>query len=292
MIAQGLSRRLVIGARMAALAPAFALGIPAQWLALRIAPALARWMPVYFHRYVLFVLGVKVRLKGQLSLERPLLVAANHSSWLDILVISSLHPVSFIAKSEIADWPVFGTLARLQRSVFVERQRRSKTGEVNETIANRLATGDALVLFAEGTTSDGRRILPFRSALLGAAQALAGQGTAAQALAGQRPAAQALAGQGTTAPAGEGASFVQGLNIAYPRLGGLPTPRGAHAFIAWHGDMDLVPHLMDFFAMPPVDCEITFLPPQGVGTATNRKALTRDLEEGVRRAHVAALTGR
>ena len=266
MIAQGLSRKLVIAARLAALAPAFALGLPAQWLALRLAPPLARWMPVYFHRYVLFVLGVKVRLKGQLGAERPLLVAANHSSWLDILVISSLHPVSFIAKSEIAAWPVFGTLARLQRSVFVERQRRAKTGEVNETIANRLATGDALVLFAEGTTSDGRRILPFRSALLGAAQALTGE-------------------QG-------GASFVQGLNIAYPRLGGLPTPRGAHAFISWSGDMELVPHLMDFFAMPPVDCEVTLLAPHSIEASTNRKVLTRDLEEGVRRAHVAALTGR
>lgn len=266
MVATGFERKLAIALRLIAMAPAFALGLPAQWLALRLAPPLARWMPVYFHRYLLFVLGVKVRVKGNLAPERPLLIASNHLSWLDIVVISSLHPVSFIAKSEVGEWPVFGTLARLQRSVFVERQRRAKTGEVNETIANRLSTGDALVLFAEGTTSDGKRILPFRSALLGAAQALAGEG-------------------GET-------STVQGLNIAYPRLGGLPTPRGAHAFIAWHGDMDLMPHLADFFAMPPVDCEITLLEPHRVDAATNRKALTRDLEEGVRRAHAMALSGR
>lgn len=266
MIAKGLSRKFAIAARLAGLAPAFLVGLPAQWLAIRLAPPLARWMPVYFHRYVLFVLGVKVTIKGGLAPDRPLLIASNHLSWLDILVISSLAPVSFIAKSEVGEWPVFGTLARLQRSVFVERQRRTKTGEVNETIANRLSTGDALVLFPEGTTSDGRRILPFRSALLGAAQALTSE-------------------EGAT-------SYVQGLNIAYPRLGGLPTPRGAHAFIAWHGDMDLVPHLADFFAMPPVDCEVTLLEPHVVEAKTNRKALTRALEEGVRRAHSATLTGR
>jgi lyso-ornithine lipid O-acyltransferase len=268
MIATGLSRKIAITARLAALAPAFALGVPAQWLALRLAPPLARWMPVYFHRYVLFVLGVKVRVRGKITRERPLLIAANHLSWLDILVISSLAPVSFIAKSEVGEWPLFGTLARLQRSVFVERQRRAKTGEVNEAIASRLSTGDALVLFAEGTTSDGRRILPFRSALLGAAQTLA-------------------AGEDQGA-----GSHVQGLNIAYPRLGGLPTPRGAHAFIAWHGDMELMPHLADFFAMPPVDCEVTLLEPQRVDAATNRKALTRQLEQDVRRAHAATLMGR
>lgn len=266
MIAKGLPRKLAISLRLIGLFPAFLIGLPAQWLALRLAPPLARWMPVYFHRYLLFVMGVKVTRNGDFSRARPLLITANHSSWLDIIVISSLAPVSFIAKSEVGEWPVFGTLARLQRSVFVERQRRAKTGEVNEAIANRLSSGDALVLFAEGTTSDGKRILPFRSALLGAAQALAGA---------------------------EGApSTVQGLNIAYPRLGGLPTPRNAHPYIAWHGDMELLPHLADFFSLPPVDCEVTLLAPVEVDAATNRKALTRELEDNVRRSHARALRGR
>ena len=62
---------------------------------------------------------------------RPLLIVANHSSWLDISIITSLAPVVFVAKSEIARWPFFGLLAKLQRTVFVERDRRQKTGEVN-----------------------------------------------------------------------------------------------------------------------------------------------------------------
>lgn len=265
MIAKGLSRKIAISIRLAGLFPAFLFGLPMQWLALRMAPPLARWMPVYFHRYLLFVLGVRVTRKGDFSKDRPLLITANHLSWLDIVVISSLAPVSFIAKSEVGEWPVFGTLARLQRSVFVERQRRAKTGEVNEAIASRLSKGDALVLFAEGTTSDGKRILPFRSALLGAAQALASE-------------------DGAT-------STVQALDIAYPRLGGLPTPRNAHPYIAWHGDMELLPHLADFFALPPVDCDVTLLAPVNVDAATNRKALTRELEESVRRTHAQALRG-
>lgn len=265
MIETGLRRQALITMRLLALLPAFALGLPAQWLALRFAPPLARWMPVIFHRYLLRVLGVKVVRHGLPDRRSPLLIAANHLSWLDIVVISSLRPVSFIAKSEVGEWPVFGTLARLQRSVFVERQKRGKTAEVNRAIAGRLARGDALVLFAEGTTSDGRRVLPFRSALIGAAQAASGLN--------------------------DGPSFVQPLNIAYPRIGGLPIGRADHAFIAWHGDMELVPHLADFLTLPGVECRVTFLPAQEVGPGSDRKAMTRQIEAEIRQTHAATLRG-
>ncbi|MCA1999478.1 MAG: 1-acyl-sn-glycerol-3-phosphate acyltransferase [Hyphomicrobiales bacterium] len=261
-----LPRRLMIGLKLAALAPAFLLGLPAQWLALRVAPPLARWMPVIFHRYLLFVLGVRIERHGRLDPRKPLRIAANPLSWLDIVVISAVAPVSFIAKSEVATWPLFGTLARLQRSVFVERQRRGKTGEVNREIAARLRGGDALVLFAEGTTSDGTRILPFRTALIGAAQA-------------------AIGGEG-------GASHVQSLNIAYPRIGGLPAGRAGQPLIAWYGDMDLVPHLKDVLTLPGIDVRVTFGAARAVGPGCDRKALAREMEQEVRQAHVRALTGR
>lgn len=102
---------------------------------------------------------------------------SNHVSWLDIIVLGSLRPLSFVAKSEIAGWPVVGTLARLQRTVFIDRARRADTAAVNAAVARRLAGGDLIVLFAEGTTGDGTRLLPFRSSLVGAARAaLAGRG--------------------------------------------------------------------------------------------------------------------
>ena len=266
MIELGPLRRVVILGRVLALVPAFAAGLAAQWLALRIAPSLARWMPVYFHRYVLFVLGVRVERHGVVDRRKPLLIVSNHLSWLDIVVISSLFPVSFIAKSEVGRWPLFGTLARLQRSIFVERQRRGKTAEVNRAIATRLQSGDALVLFAEGTTSDGTRVLAFRSALIGAAQAAVGDP--------------------------EAGSFIQPLNIAYPRIGGLPIERANHPLIAWHGDMELVPHLSDFLTLPGVDCRVTLLPARRVELGSDRKAITREIEAEIRATHAQVLSGR
>ncbi len=204
--------RMKIGLRLMALAPAFAIGLPAQWVALKFGSPLTRYMPVIFHRYLCFVLGVKVIREGRLDPRRPLMIVSNHVSWLDIVVLSSLFPVSFIAKSEVGTWPVVRTLARLQRSIFVDRERRAKTAAVNAAIAERIGKGDAMVLFAEGTTSDGLRILPFRSALLGAAQA-------------------------ATAEAGE--AVLQPLAIRYTHRGGLPIGRADMNEIAWYGDMDL-----------------------------------------------------
>ena len=80
----------------------------------------AQDLPLWFHRFAMKVVGVKVTVIGAPSDERPLLIAANHASWLDIPVLGSVCRMSFVAKSEIAGWPVFGTLARLQRTIFVD----------------------------------------------------------------------------------------------------------------------------------------------------------------------------
>src|SRR6202008_3814027 len=145
--------------------------MPVQWLAVALKRPLRRRVPVFYHRFVCRLLGVRVRTSGMPVGDRPLLIVANHSSWLDISIITSLAPVVFVAKSEIARWPFFGLLAKLQRTVFVERDRRHKTGEVNAQIAQRLAEGDPVLLFGEGTAGDGNRVLPFRTALIGAAGA-------------------------------------------------------------------------------------------------------------------------
>lgn len=259
--------RLRLALKLLLLSPAFLVGLPLQWLALRIGfRAAYRWMPVWFHRYVLAVLGVRVERHGRPDPQRPMLIVSNHLSWLDILVISALMPVSFIAKSEVAGWPVFGTLARLQRSIFVERARRGKTAEVNAAIAARLADGDAMLLFAEGTTSDGMRVLPFRSALIGAAQA---------------------ATSGESAP-----TAIQTLDIAYPRIAGLPSGRADLPAIAWYGDMDLLPHLADLLALPGITAQVTFGSVWQVAPGADRKLLAREMESEVRRFHAHAMTGR
>src|SRR5271167_2659937 len=129
--------------------------IPVQWLAVRREWPLRRRIPTFYHRVVCAILGVRIA-------EHPLLIVSNHTSWLDISVITAVAPVVFVAKSEVANWPVFGLFAKLQRSVFVDRTRRHKTQDVNSEIAQRLAGGDPVLLFGEGTSSDGHRVLAFR----------------------------------------------------------------------------------------------------------------------------------
>ena len=113
--------------------------IPLQWLAVRRDWALARRLPVFFHRSVLAIIGVRVAVNGTQARQRPLLIVANHVSWLDIPVVSALSPVVFVAKSEVAGWPVLGWLAKLQRTVFINRQARHQTGAATSEIA-----GDSL----------------------------------------------------------------------------------------------------------------------------------------------------
>ena len=134
-----------------------------QEVALRTRFLSDRIVPRLWHRLTLRVLGVRVRMEGRPSKERPQMIVANHVSWLDILVLGSLDGVHFIAKSEMRSWPILGTFARQQRSVFVERERRRTSPEQAREIAERLADGDPMVLFAEGTTGDGNRLLPFKS---------------------------------------------------------------------------------------------------------------------------------
>ena len=115
-------------------------------------------------------MGIRVTVTGAPAGRRPLLLLSNHTSWLDIPVLASVAPVSFVAKKEVAAWPVVGFARETQRSVFVDRERRHATAPRPHEVAGRLSEGDIIVLFAEGTSSDGNSVLPFRSALVGAAQ--------------------------------------------------------------------------------------------------------------------------
>ena len=136
--------------------------------ALRIRPII-RWMPLLYHRTVCFILGIRVHVHGKRSDVTPTLYVCNHISYLDIEVLGSRVPGSFVAKAEVATWPFFNVLARAQRTIFIER-RSGKTSASRDQMMKRLDTGDNLMLFPEGTSSDGTRVLPFRTALFGVAQ--------------------------------------------------------------------------------------------------------------------------
>jgi 1-acyl-sn-glycerol-3-phosphate acyltransferase len=241
------------------------IGIPLQWISVRLRLPSRRWIPLLFHRICARLFGLRVSVRGAPAIERPLLLVANHSSWLDITVLTSIVPVVFVAKSEIAGWPLFGLFAKLQRSVFVDRNRRQATGDVTRTIGARLAEGDPVVLFGEGKASDGNRVLPFRSALLGALREALGDG---------------------------GHGFVQPVSVAYTRLHGLPMGRQHRPLAAWYGGMSLLPHLFGVVREGAIDVVVSFGVPIEVEPGVDRKALARSTEDAVRRMTSAALSGR
>lgn len=206
-----------------------------------------------WHRMVLALLGIRLRVHGGLSAKRPLLIAANHVSWTDIMVLGSIAPVNFIAKAEVARWPVLGRLFRSQSSIFVEREARHRAADQAREVAERLKSGDPLILFAEGTTGCGNRLLPFKSTLFGAAAQLA---------------------QGA-----EGFA-VQPAAIFYSRLYGMAMGRRHRARFSWIGDEDLVPHLVRLVTSGPITVDV-FLDETIGFDGANRKQVAARAENAV-----------
>jgi lyso-ornithine lipid O-acyltransferase len=234
--------------------------IPLQWLLLTLGLPARRTFPHRYHRFIAHLFGIHIRVLGTPPTAAALLLA-NHSSWLDIVIFSAVMPLSFVAKSEVGTWPFFGTLARLQRTVFVTRARRSETGDARDAIAERLAQGDVLVLFPEGTSDDGNTVLPFKSALLSAADAALHDGRQV---------------------------IVQPVSTAYVARQGIPMGRENRPLYAWYGDMELVPHLWEALVAGPLDVVVQFHPPL---EAMDRKELARVAWETVRKGQAAALAG-
>lgn len=118
-------------------------------------------------RKLLQLLAVEPRVHGRIDAYRGnLLIVANHVSWLDIFVINALHPARFVAKAELAAWPLAGRLIRDTGTIFVERARRHDTRRVNDHAAQALAAGDVVAVFPEGTTTHGDDVLRFHASLL------------------------------------------------------------------------------------------------------------------------------
>jgi 1-acyl-sn-glycerol-3-phosphate acyltransferase len=224
-------------------------------------------IPRLWHRMALKALGLRIHVRGAIASQRPLLIASNHISWTDIMVIGSLADVAFIAKSDVAGWPVFGSLARLQRTVFVERDRKGRSGDQAGEIAGRLAGNDAVVLFAEGSTGDGNHLLPFKSTLFGAARVVLGEGNAETV-------------------------YIQPVAIAYTKLHGMPMGRQHRVVASWIGDADLVPHLTMLLREGAMDVEIEFGEPMEFKAGSDRKQVARRVEGQVRTMMIEALRTR
>jgi 1-acyl-sn-glycerol-3-phosphate acyltransferase len=238
--------------------------MPVQWLFIKLGLRAARTFPGQYHRLVCALFGIHIRIAGKPVTGEGVLLVANHTSWADILIFSAATPLCYVSKAEVARWPFFGTLARLQRTVFVERERRSTTGQARDVIRERLMAGETLLLFPEGTSNDGNRVLPFKSALLGAAEAV---------LASGRHVA------------------VQPVSAAFTQLHGLPMGRENRPLFAWYGDMEMVPHLWEAILAGPIEIVVQFHPPLSLDEM-DRKTLAIRARQVIQAGVSEALQGR
>jgi lyso-ornithine lipid O-acyltransferase len=226
----------------------------AQWRGL----GLGESFPPLVHRALCLALGLRLRVHGVAAAERPQLVVANHVSWLDIVVLGAMGPIEFLAKKEVGGGFLARELVALQGAAYVDRGRKRQIPEVNLEMARRMRAGAALVLFAEATTSDGNRILPFRSSHFEAARV---------ASIGERQ---------------DGRAVIQPIFLAYSRRSGLPVARADRPLVAWYGDMKFFNHLWRFLRAGRFDCDIYCGAPIAVADGQSRKALARRAEKAVR----------
>jgi 1-acyl-sn-glycerol-3-phosphate acyltransferase len=198
-----------------------------------------------FHQVNCWLFGISVRVVGRIAPHppgRPVVFVCNHSSWLDVLVLGATLEAAFVAKAEVSTWPMIRTVAKLGRSVFVSRRRSAAGREANE-MAQRLSEGASLVLFPEGTTSDGARVMEFRSAFFGV-----------------------FDGAGTEVT-------VQPVSIVYDRLNGLPLSRKMRFHFAWYGDMNIGGHAVSIAAEPSGRASVLFHDPLDRTRHPTRKSL-------------------
>ena len=239
--------------------------MPVQWLLLGLGSGAARTFPNRYHRVVAWLFGIHIHVIGTPVTGEGVLMVANHTSWADIVIFSAVTPLSFVAKAEVARWPFFGTLARLQRTVFVERTRRSATGEARDVIRERgWRTATRWCCFPKAPAMTGNTVLPFKSALLGAAEARLADGRHVK---------------------------VQPVSTAFTGLHGMPMGRENRPLFAWYGDMEMVPHLWEALLAGPLDVVVQFHEPLSLD-GMDRKTLAARAEEIVRTGQAEALAGR
>ncbi len=240
--------------------------MPVQAVLLRVAPDAARRFPHWYHRQVCRLMGITLQIDGAVVENRPVLLVTNHTSWLDIPVLSALAPVSFVAKKEVGGWPFVSALARLQRSVFVDRTKRQETAEAAGAIMSRLLAGDTVVLFAEGTSSAGHTGLPFKSSLFAAVKGP-----------GAPPASEIV---------------VQTAAVVYTHRHGIPLNRADRPRVGWYGDMEMQSHAWQVLKGGPLIVRISVSAPVPLADYADRKDLALRSERAIRRAVVGILRGR
>jgi 1-acyl-sn-glycerol-3-phosphate acyltransferase len=198
------------------------------------------------------IIGLRVKVEGDLASGRPLLVVSNHISYLDIMILGAKTTARFTPKSEIADWTFISTICRLLDCVYIDRSS-DKIKESRQRIYSALEKGEVVSLFPEGTTGNGRHLLPFKSSFFSIAE-------------------EKINGEEL---------FIQPVVINYTGIGCLPIDSAQWPFIAWYGDMVLAPHLWKLLKLAKIDASLTFLPAVNYSQFADRKHLAAYCYEAV-----------
>lgn len=223
-------------------------------------------VPRWFHWFGCTFLGMQVKVIGAPSTDKPTLIVSNHVSWTDIIAVGSKADVTFVAKSEIQKWPFVGFMASLQRTLYVDRKRRTDAHRASQEMGKRLASGGAVLLFAEGQSDLGTHVLPFRSALIGAAQHAMQE-------------------------AGAGEVMIQPLTIAYTKLQGLPVGRTDRSLIAWIKSKSVKQNIREILTGGTREVTLAFGTPRPLDAKSDRKLVAKEAEYEVRRMLVALNRG-
>lgn len=218
---------------------------------------LRRWrrpLQVVWSKGCYALAGIRVRGFGEPYRDGPALTVANHVSYLDIPVLAALIDGAFVAKTEVGSWPLFGTAAKITGTVFVNRSGGEAMGQ-REELTRRLSEGErGLILFAEGTSTDGSRVAPFKSSLFSIAEK----------------------------PPEGGELVVQPVSIAYPRdLDGRPLTGRRRELYCWYGDAALMPHMWRMMGLKGAEAEVRFHAPIRITGPVRRKDLARAAETAV-----------
>ena len=213
------------------------------------------FVPQVYNRFLIWLLGLKIAVEGPLPTRG--LIIANHVSWKDIPALNAALPLSLIAKREVGSWPLFGSLARLQGTIFINRESKRSIIASLTDIQARLLAGDILVLFPEGTTHTGKSVLPFKSSFVAAAER-------------------------TATP-------VIPVTLIYQCQHGLPLTLRQRPDVAWYGIGTLLPHLWGILIRGPIHLKIIFHPVLRPKDFANRKHLTKSAEATIRAALAANL---
>ncbi len=240
--------------------------IPLQFVITRLNLPTWNVIPRLFHRVGCAFLGLRVTVVGTPSTGRPTLLLSNHISWTDIIAIGSTADLTFVAKSEVRGWFFVGFMASLQKTLYVDYNRRRDTKRAHGEMADRLAENGAVLLFAEGHRGLGDHVQPFRSALIGAAQAAMREGGAKDVA-------------------------IQPVTIAYTRLQGLPVGRTERSLISGITAKSFGEVVRVLLNSGVKEVTVAFGTPMPLTAESDRKQVTRAAEDEVRRVLVSLNRG-